>query len=744
MMTINKRFIRDLKNNLSFYICTVSITAAVVMLYIMLAGAVNGEKDYMERLLDERHVEDAQFTMYLDMSDEDMKRLEDKYDLSIEKQEYAEYENDKGDLFRIYRPTKDIDLYKVTEGEDISSDNDILISKSYAEANKLSLEDTLAINGHDYKIKGFFIRPDYLYPVKNLSDSDPSFDSFSLVMMSENAFDKLAEEDVSSYCSVIYNKENSDDFRKELYEDFKTSSYLNKDSNRRIKSLKENVDTYVLINGTVFPVMLIMTILIIAVVMGRKIHGEQKMIGILCANGYNRRQLAIHYSISGIVAGVLGSLLGIIAGLATVRSTGSTMFMKFEPVPADYTVTAAELVFLALSPAIIYFLATLVITLRLLRKDAIDMINRTDDGKAFSRFRMEKNDISQWTKYRLRAVLGKFSRSLVLVIGIAVSSIFLVYSLCLTDSLKNYADNAVEKTGDFEYEYYLNTLEKGELDNAAAILTTSAEREGSDSIITLMGMNNNVFINTTLITGEEADLSGDHVYISRMAAKIFQVDKGDSLTLSDPNSMKKGVFEIDGVIDNDTQSVLYMSRAKLADYMKVDHDMYNMVASKEKLDYSGNELILTVTRESFAKQARIAFENMTFMMYMLMAFGAFFCVLIIYLMVNMFIGENVTIISMLKVLGYQDRRVNRIVTSVYHMLIPIGIIAGLLAGIGFTKYTSEMLVDLYNTYIETTISPISVFVYVAIVVCTYLFSLVLLRGKVRKVSLVECLKYNRE
>ena len=49
-------------------------------------------------------------------------------------------------------------------------------------------------------------------------------------------------------------------------------------------------------------------------------------------------------------------------------------------------------------------------------------------------------------------------------------------------------------------------------------------------------------------------------------------------------------------------------------------------------------------------------------------------------MVNMLISENASSISMLKVLGYENRQINRMVINVYHFLVPVGLVIGSVLG----------------------------------------------------------------
>lgn len=116
----------------------------------------------------------------------------------------------------------------------------------------------------------------------------------------------------------------------------------------------------------------------------------------------------------------------------------------------------------------------------------------------------------------------------------------------------------------------------------------------------------------------------------------------------------------------------------------------------------------------------------------------------IYVAVNMLVTENRSNISMLKVLGYKDKLINRIVLRVNHILLPIGIVVSIPLVFASTNWFMAWLADFIGVLPRAYIAPQS-FIYTTILACgSYFGSLFLLRRKVSKVDMVESLKGNRE
>ena len=95
-------------------------------------------------------------------------------------------------------------------------------------------------------------------------------------------------------------------------------------------------------------------------------------------------------------------------------------------------------------------------------------------------------------------------------------------------------------------------------------------------------------------------------------------------------------------------------------------------------------------------------------------------------------------------LGYDDRQINRMMISIYHILIPIGIVIGSVLGVVLCRVNFEASVSAYNTYIETVYTPLCFVKYSVCVLISYVISLWLLSRKVKKADMVESLKDNRE
>ena len=132
------------------------------------------------------------------------------------------------------------------------------------------------------------------------------------------------------------------------------------------------------------------------------------------------------------------------------------------------------------------------------------------------------------------------------------------------------------------------------------------------------------------------------------------------------------------------------------------------------------------------------------LIYLMIIFGFLICSICVYLMVNMIIEENAVTISMLKVLGYYNKEINKITINIYHILVPIGIVLSLIGGWFITWEYYDSSPASFQAQIPVYLSVEGLIFFVAVVVISYIISLLLLGRKVRNVDMSDSLKSIRE
>ena len=744
-MTINKRYLRNIKENLSFYISIIFLTAIVIAFYIGIAAFYSQEKDYLDEAAEKSKTEDGQFTSYVKITDEEIEKFEKDYDVVLERQESVDidFTHDGKELtLRVLKKSEKINIAEISEGKEPAADNEILINPGFADKNSLKSGDSINLGGKDYVISGLMIRYDYLICLKNYTDTFSNSDIFGIAMVSDEAFESFDASDVSEYYMIRYNLADEKEVRKALYERFKTSSYCGSGTNNRIVTPKNQIDELEATVVMILPVAILLLVILIAVVLGRKIKNEQKQLGVLNALGYRKGELARHYAVFGVILGVTGAVLGIIAGSVLIEPIADMCIEgKMERLPIKYHVTLPYVMISLGVPTVAYVLAIYITAMKTMSLDVIYMIKGLGKQGKKRRLRMADSRLSFRTKYRIRAIFGNLSRSLVVIFGLALGGLLLAFGYACVDSIDYYCDKSVEESGSFEYEYFLNHIGNGSSSDGEAFLGMSLGVSGYEDLVTLMGMDESEYIELKTADGTSLAPAEDKYYISEMCSYIYGVKKGDMLKLYDPASMEEYEIRVSEVFKNGSQNLIVSDNGTLCSLFGLPDGSYNGVISDKKLDFSEADILKTVVKKEISEQIKnnIA-KSMHEIMGLIIAFGGLIAVITTYLMVNVLINESVSSISMLKVLGYHDNEVNSVVTHIYHFLLPLGIILGFAGGYWLNDFNFRKSTAVYNTYIEPHIRPSSVCLYIAIMLASYMISILLLNRKVGKISMAESIK----
>ncbi|MBQ9123255.1 MAG: hypothetical protein IJY10_07170, partial [Lachnospiraceae bacterium] len=368
--------------------------------------------------------------------------------------------------------------------------------------------------------------------------------------------------------------------------------------------------------------------------------------------------------------------------------------------------------------------------------------NSDQDKKGYKHL-LKKSKVSFKLKYALRSLIGNPSRSFVVFLGIFLGNYIALLGYSLLDTMEYTKQNMVDEMGSYEYQYVLNELIVDNTYGGETVVMSAVENEKGEQISLIGTSKDNLYLDLRDKEGTQVDIENGY-YITNVIATLNGIEKGDEMILKNPLTLEEYRITVAGIIDNDMQNAIFTSKEKATKMLGIDAEASNVIMSDVSLDIPEEKIIQTIKKSDAKEQ----FQNMSNMMDVMIGFvialGALICVASIYVAVNMLVTENRSNISMLKVLGYDDRKINRIVLSVNHILVPIGIGVSIPLVFGSANWFMAWLAEFIGVLPQAYIAPKS-FVYTIILTCaSYFGSLMLLRRKVSKVDMVESLKDNRE
>ena len=229
MKSLNKRILREFRTHFGRYLALLFMIVLGMYLVVSVAGmaetTIAGTKVYN----DEKKIQDGQFTVFVPLTDKQLKSLSDEYGdieqlFSVDvtyKDNKTENSKSKEKTLRVFKVRKNIDLISLDEGKLPESDSEIVVMNLYADRNNLSVGDSITLSGKSYKISGIGCVPDYNLPVKNFSDMTADPECFGVAFVSDDAYEEIKKgKDAGAQdYTYVYRLKNTDSLSAEEKQD---------------------------------------------------------------------------------------------------------------------------------------------------------------------------------------------------------------------------------------------------------------------------------------------------------------------------------------------------------------------------------------------------------------------------------------------------------------------------------------------------------------------------------------------
>ena len=740
-MKLRRRYIRNIRQNLSFYIASAVLTMAALFLFFLFHIAGNAILDFADEFFEKQKLEDAHFTTYVPIPESDVEEMEEEYGITLEVQSYINIDTD-GTTARVFQKTRKVDLYDVTVGEDANEKGEVILSEGYAVNMDISIGDQVRIGEEDYTVTGFFQRPDYLYMLENEDDSYKNISTFFLAYMSEKDFAELGE--TNCQYLVRYNGNDDADFRRAVNEKYHMYSYTAAEENQRIVMVRSQAEMFLIMSWMLLCILPLVAVALICIIINRKVKTEQQMIGTLSAMGYTRAQLARHYAGFAAIPGIIGGVLTSVITAVVVQPYGELGLTDYEPMRISCSLSWYAAVLGIAVPAVMYILAALLSVRGLLRQNTVLLLSGSaDEGRRKLRRVLAGRKLSFRVKFAVRSLIGSPARSFVVFLGIFLGSFIMLTGFSIYDSVRHMADTVQEAAGEYEYQYVLGEPLYENPYGGELILAAPVEDEKGDAL-TVMGTDNEQsLLNLTDKEGQEISTK-DGYYITSLTAYLCGWGNGDRVTLYNPLSLEQIHIRISGIVENDTAQIIYTSRANAAEMTGVDKNAGNMIISEERLDIPENIVESESRKSDLKEQVDTIIDQTSYMIDTMVGLGIMICIASVYVAVNMLVSENRSNISMLKVLGYPDRKIGRIVLGSNHVFLPLGILMSIPAAYAFCGLFFRIFADMMGMLVSPYLELKSCIMAAVLTAGSYLASMHFVGWKTRKVDAAECLKAQRE
>ena len=318
MSPLIKRLPRELVHNIGKYLGIFLLMAVSIALTSGFLLAAHSISVIIDDMPETYVIEDGRFTTAFEVTDEQLDAVRDaasdsggielyknySFDTSFEK---TQGDNARNCTVRTFEHRTQVDLAAYAQGGEPQAADEIAIDRVFATNNDVSMGDTVALNGVEFRVVGIMTLADNQALFQSNSDFTVNTLSFGVAEVSSEGFKAL--ENTGFLPSYTYSYRFADrdlsvadrvDIEKDMVSALSdahanVTDLTDVDSNQGIGYAKDDVSGDSAMWMTLLYIIIVIMAFVFVVLTSGMIEEESAIIGTLLASGYRRRELVAHY-----------------------------------------------------------------------------------------------------------------------------------------------------------------------------------------------------------------------------------------------------------------------------------------------------------------------------------------------------------------------------------------------------------------------------------------------------------------
>lgn len=627
----------------------------------------------------------------------------------------------------------------------------VWLSDRFAEENGLDIGDTLSLvfDGREVsrEIVGLIKSGEMMICTPGENQLMPDFASFGFAYVTPKTLDQVMGMAYYPQINLRSNMEKAELEQAAAEALGRTTLTLSKDEHVSYAgALSETEEGQTM--GSILPVLfLVIAILTMVTTMHRITVNEKTQIGTLKALGFRDKRILRHYTSYGLVIGIAGTALGIVLGygIAALIISPDGMMSTYFDLP-DWSLVMPSfcwplLVLIVLLLTLISFLSVR----QMLKGTAADAL-RPYVPKAMKKIVLERlplwNSLSFGTKWNLRDVLRHKSRSAMTLIGVTGCMILLVGGFGMKDTMAEYLRLLDEDI--CNYTTRINLSDTASKEDALALaeqvdgdwLASCGVSYGGRAVTLEIYYAENGWIGFVDGNNDPMTLTDDGVYLCQRLMDTARI--GDTITFSPYGSEETYEVKVAGYYRSViTESIVITDTC--ADRLGLSYNITAIFTDRKTDDIETSSVITGKQDKQTMMDSYDSFLDIMNMMVLLLVVAAIVLgIIVLYNLGVMSYLERSRELATLKVLGFRDRHVGRLLVSQNLWLTVVGVLIGAPGGVG----TLYGLIKALATEYELKLS-VSLLTYLFSILLTFGTSLLvgwMVAGKNKKIDMVEALK----
>ena len=655
---------------------------------------------------------------------------------------------------RVLKDNSKVNLTYIEEGRKPQNNNEIAVTRVFADSHNLSLGDSININDKVYNISGFFLVPDYTL---GIFDKEFILDAGAITvgLFTDNEYANLKGKESFKIGGLSRDEFDEKDFKENVVKDYMSNNNLkfitsiqNTKSNLASGMIFEEVRTGKIATVGLSIMVASIALLIVAIIVYKIINNEKGQIGVLRAMGYLKKEIVKPYISIIIIISlpmlILGYIVGLLCGEPLIDFYLIYYLLPKEPIHIDYSI-----IFIAVLLPLIFFVGfSYLIINKLLNKKTLDLLKIGEDYKINALTKIMDKLLSKaktTTKFKYSFILRNPGKFVVFLIGIIFSSSLVIIGLMMPGFYSKMSTDMYNKV-DYQYEGFIDlTKEIPTVKNGDEKFLTVNNIDYQDKEISLIGLDSdNMLYNLFNKKNENITnkLKDYNIVINKSFKMFFDAKIGDDIHLVINN--KEYLFNIDDISEEYGDPKVYIKREVLSNIVsdnKTD-DMFNGVYSKEVL--SKDQYSVVISKSDLIDQTESMKGVILLSVAGILGSAIFISVIVLYILTSLSVEDNYYNISLLKVMGYSKKEVNSMILNSY---LGYSVIAFLIS-VPMTAIGVDLVVqnftETYGMIFPLEFSLWQGIVAFIIVLVIFFIGTITAKKKISNISLQEVLKAYRE
>ena len=500
--------------------------------------------------------------------------------------------------------------------------------------------------------------------------------------------------------------------------------------------------------GSILPVLfLAIAILTMVTTMHRIAASEKTQIGTLKALGFRDKKILLHYTSYGLFIGTVGTVFGVLLGygIAAMVMDENGMMGTYFDLPEWRLVMPAFCIPLIAAIVLLLTLISFMSVKSMLKGTAADAL-RPYTPKPMKKSIFESfplwHKLRFGTRWNFRDILRHKSRSAMTLIGIVGCMVLMIGGLGMSDTMDEFL-GLLDKDI-LNYSTRVNLSEAASNDDALKLVedldgdwlaSSGISLEGKTVSLEIYSAENGL-IRFVDAKNEILGLGDDGVYLCQRLKDI--ADIGETITISPYGSEEKYDVKVAGYYRSVmTESVVMTD--KYAEIIGIPYRISAIFTDNSSDDITTSSIISGTQDKRSMMDSYDSFVGiLNIMVSILVVAAAVLGIVVLYNLGIMSYLERSRELATLKVLGFRDKQIGRLLISQNIWLTVVGVIIGLPAGVWVLWYLCKELASEYE---------LSVYVgaptYIISLLLTFgvsLFVGVMVSRKNKKIDMVEALK----